>query len=81
MSDEDFETAHNLSKWDRPITLPLLHRLNVINVDDKILLLALVVDLTLGSVSTRHLKNLECVRSSLVVGVGRIDSERGGMIT
>ena len=61
MSDEDLETAHYLSKRDGPVTLPLLHRLNVINVDDKILLLALVVDLGLASISTRHLEIAECV--------------------
>ena len=61
MSDEDFETAYYLSKRDGPVPFPLLHRLNVINVDDKILLLALVVDLALRSVSTRHVQKLECV--------------------
>ena len=69
MSDEDLESAHYLSKRDRPVTLPLLHRLNVINVNDKILLLALVVDLALGSVSTRHFEKSECVRLDLFVGV------------
>lgn len=59
MSDEDLETADNLSKRDGPISLPLLYRLNVINVDDKIFLLALVVDLRLLSISTRHIEELE----------------------
>lgn len=59
VSDEDFETAHHLSERDGSISLPLLHRLNVVNVDDKILLLPLEKDLGLRSVSTRHIEESE----------------------
>ena len=58
MSDEDLEAANHLGKRNGTVALPLFHRLNVVNVDHKVLLFALVVDLGLGSVSTRHFAKL-----------------------
>lgn len=54
VSDEDLESRDYLSQRDRAVALPFLHRLNIVNVYYKILLLTLVVNLGLRSVSTRH---------------------------
>lgn len=48
------KAADNLCERDSPVVFPFFHRLDVVNVDYKILLLALVVDFGLLSVSTRH---------------------------
>ena len=54
MGDEYLEAIHHLDEGDRFVCLPVLHSLSVFNEDDKILVLALVVDLRLSTVSTRH---------------------------
>ena len=54
MGDEYLEAIHHLDEGDRFVCLPVLHGLSVFNKDDKILVLALVVDLRLSTVPTRH---------------------------
>ena len=54
MRNKDLEPAHHLRQWDRTIALPLLDGLGIIHHDDEVLLLALVVDLGLGSVAAGH---------------------------
>ena len=54
MCDKDLESADNLRQWDRAIVLPFLNRLDVVDVNHKVLLLSLVMNLRLGCVSTRH---------------------------
>ena len=54
MGHEYFEAIHNLYKRNRLVCFPVLHSLSVFDEDYKILILALVVNLGLGTVSTRH---------------------------
>jgi hypothetical protein len=54
MRHEDLECVDNIHHRDRLVSLPLLHRLGVINVDDVVVAGALVVDLDFLSVSLRH---------------------------
>ena len=53
---EDLEPADYLGQRNRPVLAPVLYRLNVIDHDNEVLLFALVVDLGLRAVSTRHLE-------------------------
>jgi hypothetical protein len=52
--DKDLEAADDLGDGSRAIVLPLLDGRDVVNEDDKVLVLALVVDLGLLGVSTWH---------------------------
>ena len=54
MGNKDLEAADNLCKGYRSIVSPILDSLYVVHEDHIILLLALVVDLRLVSVSTSH---------------------------
>ena len=54
VSDKDLESRDYLSQRDRAVALPFLHRLNIVNVHHKVLLLTLVMNFRLRSVSTRH---------------------------
>ena len=54
VSDKDLESRDNLCQRDRAVTFPFLHRLNIVNVYYKVLLLTLVMNFRLRSVSTRH---------------------------
>ena len=54
VSDKDLESRDYLSQRDRAVALPFLHRLNIVNVHYKVLLLTLVMNFGLRSVSTRH---------------------------
>ena len=54
VSDKDLKTRDYLSQRDRAVALPFLHRLDIVNVHYKVLLLTLVVNFRLRSVSTRH---------------------------
>ncbi len=51
---KDLERTNKMRKRDTLILLPLLESLRIINEDDKVILLALVVDLGLLSFSPRH---------------------------
>ncbi len=51
---EHLERTDDLSEGDALVGLPGLCRLDVVNEDDEVLLLALVVDLDLLSFSTSH---------------------------
>ena len=55
MCNKDLEPTDDLCKRDRAVVLPVLHRLRVIDEDDKVFCLSSVVHLALTSVSTRHL--------------------------
>lgn len=59
VSDKDLEPRDYMSQRDGAVALPFLYRLDVINVNYKILLFALIVDLRLGSVSARHFEGFE----------------------
>jgi len=61
VGNKDLERAHNLCERDRLISLPVLGRLDIINEDDEVLVLALEVDLGLLCFSASH----DCV----VIGV------------
>jgi hypothetical protein len=52
--NKDLEGADNLCKWDRLISLPVLGRLDIVDEDDEVLVLALEVDLDLLYVSASH---------------------------
>ena len=54
VSDKDLKSRDYLSQRDRAVALPFLHRLDIVDVYYKILLLTLVMNLRLRSVSTRH---------------------------
>ena len=54
MCHEDLEARYNLSQRDGTVIFPFLHGFNIIDHNNKVFLLALVMDLGLGSVSTRH---------------------------
>lgn len=55
VSDEDLKPADYLSQRNRLVVLPILYSLSIVDHDDEIVLLALVVNLRLRTVSTRHL--------------------------
>ena len=54
VSDKNLESRDDLGQRDRAVALPFLHRLNIVNVYHKILLLTLVMNFRLRSVSTGH---------------------------
>ena len=54
VSNEDLERADDLSKRDGLVSLPLLCLLSIIKEDDKVLVLALEVDLDLVCFSASH---------------------------
>lgn len=54
VGDKDLERAHNLCERDRLIRLPVLGRLDIVNEDDEVLVLALEVDLNLLCLSASH---------------------------
>ena len=54
MGNKDLESTNDLRQRDRAIALPFLHGFDVVGVDHKVLLFALVVDFGLGCVPTRH---------------------------
>ena len=54
MSNEDLERGDNLGQRDTLVSLPLLRGLCVVDEDDKILVLALEVDLGLLNFSASH---------------------------
>ena len=54
VSDKDLKSRDYLSQRDRAVALPFFHRLNIVNVHYKVLLLTLVMNFRLRSVSTRH---------------------------
>ena len=54
MSDKDLKSRDDLCQRDRAVAFPFLHRLNIVNVYYKVLLLTLVMNFRLRSVSTRH---------------------------
>lgn len=54
VGDEDLEATDNLCERNAGVLLPLLNGLNAVNEDNKVLGLALVVDLSLSSVATSH---------------------------
>lgn len=51
MSDEDLEAADDLGEGHTLVLLPVVDGLDAVGEDDKVVLVALVVDLDLGSVS------------------------------
>ena len=54
MCNEDLECGDEVGHGNRLVSLPLLVRTNVIDEDDEVLVLALVVDLVLGSLAAGH---------------------------
>lgn len=56
MGDEDLEAINDLGERDSLVTLPVADCLGALGEDDIVVLLALVVNLGLGSVSTSHLE-------------------------
>jgi len=58
MGYEDLKATDNLCQRDRAVILPFLYGFDIVYVDNEILLLALVVDFGLRSVSARHLGNV-----------------------
>lgn len=54
VSDQDLEAADDLCKRNAGVILPVLNSLRAVNEDDKVLGLALVVDLGLSSVTASH---------------------------
>lgn len=54
VSDKDLKSRDDLCQRDRAVALPFLHRLNIVNVYYEVLLLTLVMNFRLRSVSTWH---------------------------
>lgn len=54
MGNKDLEAAYYLGKRDGAVAFPFLYRPGIVNENDEIIVLSLVVDLALRSVSTRH---------------------------
>lgn len=54
MCDKDLEGGDEVSHGDARVRLPLLVLLAVVNEDEEIIVLALVVDLDLGSLAASH---------------------------
>ena len=67
MSDEDLEAVDNLGKRDALVLLPVLDGLGVLCEDNEVVVVALVVDSDLGSVSA-HID--ECLWLFGWVGLG-----------
>lgn len=63
MSDEDLEAADDLGEGHALVLLPVVDSLDAVGEDDEVVLVALVVDLDLGSVSA-HV-------DGVLVGVGK----------
>ena len=55
---KNLEATDNIGQGNRSIILPFLRGLNVVDINDKVFLFALIVNLGLGSVSTRHTGNV-----------------------
>ena len=55
VSHKYLKATDYLSQRDGPVVFPILYSLSIFDHDDEVLLLALVVDLRLRAVSTRHL--------------------------
>ena len=68
MSNENLEATNDLREWDRAITLPILYSFDVVDVDNEVLLLPLVMDFRLRSVSTRHLDRVMIIALGYVRG-------------
>ena len=51
MGDEDLEAVDDLGKGNAPVLLPVLNSLSVLGEDNEVVVVALVVDSDLGSVS------------------------------
>jgi hypothetical protein len=54
VGDEDLERADDLGEWDGLVGLPVPSRLCVVDEDDKVFVLALVVDLSLLTFASGH---------------------------
>jgi len=54
VSDKDLPAVYNLSQRNRFVSLPFGNGLSALNEDDEVVILALVVDLRLCSVSADH---------------------------
>lgn len=54
VSHKDLEARHHLCERNATVPLPLFHGLDVLNVDNKVLIFALVVDFDLAGVSAGH---------------------------
>lgn len=54
VGDEDLERGNEVSKRDAPVAEPLLEVFGIVDEDDEVVLLALVVDLGLGSFAASH---------------------------
>lgn len=54
MGHEDVEAVDDLCHGNGLILLPILNILSAVNKDDEVVVLALVVDLGLSGMSTRH---------------------------
>jgi len=59
VGDEDLEAIYDLGERDSLVTLPVANCLGALSEDDIVVLLALVVNLGLASVSTSHLDGSE----------------------
>ena len=59
MSHEDLKTADYLGQRNGSVFHPVAYSLSIIDHNDKILLFALIMDLRLGSVSARHVDQIE----------------------
>ena len=64
MRHEDLEPADDLGERDGAIGFPLLHYLDIVDVDDEVVIFALVVDLDLGSVAAGHVEGGEAAMDS-----------------
>jgi len=51
VGDEDLEAVDDLGKGNAPVLLPVLNSLSVLSEDNEVVVVALVVDSDLGSVS------------------------------
>lgn len=85
MGNEDLEAADDLGEGNALVLLPVLDGLLAVGEDHEVILLALEVDLDLGSVSAHvggigeglevvRLRGLVSVRFNEVVSVGLIES-------
>lgn len=54
VSYKDLEPANHLREWNGPVFLPLLHRLHIVDEDDKVIFFTRIVDFDLRNVSTSH---------------------------
>ena len=53
--EENLKAADKVRHGHRLVRLPVLKRLHIVNKDDKVVVLALVVDLVLGGFSASHI--------------------------